>query len=149
MNKSSIFYVITFIFIFAGVSVILAFLWLIEYDQQNYSNELNAKYSLIANARLLYFSGIISKKEFEEQTKNYKMNEITEAKNIRKVLFYGEVWGRAQTNSGLIEIISYNKEIYLNIIFDGKIFLYKDQDYESYRYFMIKAIAIAVICILI
>ncbi|MBK1973820.1 sensor histidine kinase, partial [Campylobacter sp. TTU-622] len=142
MNKSSIFYVITFIFIFAGVSVILAFLWLIEYDQQNYTNELNAKYSLIANARLLYFSGIISDKEFEEQTKNYKMNEITEPKNIRKILFYGEVLARVQTNNGLIEIISYNKEVYLNIIFNGKIFLYNDQDYQSYRYFTIKVIAV-------
>lgn len=57
MNRSSIFYTITFIFIFAGVSVILGFLWLIEYDQQNYTRELNTKYSLIANARLLNLQG--------------------------------------------------------------------------------------------
>ncbi|MEE6575274.1 sensor histidine kinase, partial [Campylobacter coli] len=43
-------------------TVILGFLWLIEYDQQNYTRELNTKYSLIANARLLNFAGIISER---------------------------------------------------------------------------------------
>lgn len=150
MNKSSIFYTITFIFIFAGVSVVLGFLWLIEYDQQNYTRELNTKYSLIANARLLNFAGVISEKEFEEQTKNYnKMDEITEAKQIRKILFRGDVLARVEVNNGLIEIISYNRQVYLNIIYDGKVYLYKDQDYQTYRYFIIKAIAVAVICILV
>lgn len=144
------FYTITFIFIFAGVSVVLGFLWLIEYDQQNYTRELNTKYSLIANARLLNFAGVISEKEFEEQTKNYnKMDEITEAKQIRKILFRGDVLARVEVNNGLIEIISYNRQVYLNIIYDGKVYLYKDQDYQTYRYFIIKAIAVAVICILV
>lgn len=150
MNKSSIFYTITFIFIFAGVSVVLGFLWLIEYDQQNYTRELNTKYSLIANARLLYFAGVINEKEFEEQTKNYnKMEQIIEPKQIRKILFSGDVLARVEVNNGLIEIISYDNQVYLNIIYDGKINLYKDQDYQTYRYFIIKAIAVAVICILI
>ncbi|EOA6136946.1 sensor histidine kinase, partial [Campylobacter coli] len=97
MNRSSIFYTITFIFIFAGVSVILGFLWLIEYDQQNYTRELNTKYSLIANARLLNFAGIISEREFEEQTKNYnKMEPILEVRQIRRILFGGEVLARVE-----------------------------------------------------
>ncbi|EJO8677960.1 ArsS family sensor histidine kinase [Campylobacter coli] len=150
MNRSSIFYTITFIFIFAGVSVILGFLWLIEYDQQNYTRELNTKYSLIANARLLNFAGIISEKEFEEQTKNYnKMESVVEVRQIRRILFGGEVLARVEVNNGLIEIISYDRQVYLNIIFDGKVNLYKDQDYQTYRYFIIKAIAVAVICILV
>lgn len=149
MNKSSIFYIITFIFIFAGVSITLAFLWLIEYDQQNYTNELNAKYSLLANARLLYFSGVISQKEFEEQTKNYKMELISKPREIRQILIRGEVLAKAQANNGLIEIISYDKEVYLNIIYNGKIYLYKDQDYETYRYFIIKLVAAAMVFILV
>ncbi|TKX32780.1 ArsS family sensor histidine kinase [Campylobacter aviculae] len=150
MNRSSIFYTITFIFIFAGVSVILGFLWLIEYDQQNYTRELNTKYSLIANARLLYFAGVISEQEFEEQTKNYnKMEQIIKAKQIRKILFNGDVLARVEVNNGLIEIISYENQVYLNIIYDGKVNLYKDQDYQTYRYFIIKAIAAAFIFILI
>lgn len=149
MNKSSIFYIITFIFIFAGVSITLAFLWLIEYDQQNYTNELNAKYSLLANARLLYFSGVISQKEFEEQTKNYKMELISKPRQIRQILIHGEILAKAQANNGLIEIISYDKGVYLNIVYDGKIYLYKDRDYETYRYFIIKLVAVAMVFILI
>ncbi|TKX31778.1 ArsS family sensor histidine kinase [Campylobacter estrildidarum] len=150
MNKSSVFYTITFIFIFAGISVVLGFLWLIEYDQQNYTRELNTKYSLIANARLLYFAGVISEREFEEQTKNYnKMEQIIEARRIRKILFNGDILDRVEVRNGLIEIISYNNQVYLNIIYDGKVNLYKDQDYQTYRYFIIKVIAVAVICILV
>ena len=150
MNKSSIFYTITFIFIFAIVSVVLGFLWLIEYDQQNYTRELNTKYSLIANARLLYLAGVITEVEFEEQTKNYdKMEEVGDVKQIRKIIFNGEILARVEVNNALIDIISYNKQVYLNIIYDGKVYLYKDQDYQTYRYFIIKAIATAVIFILV
>ncbi|MCX2682476.1 ArsS family sensor histidine kinase [Campylobacter sp. MIT 21-1685] len=150
MNKSSILYSITFLFLFAGTSVILGFLWLIEYDQQNYTRELNTKYSLIANARLLYLGGVIGEKEFEQQTKNYnKMEQIDNPKEIRKILSLAEILARAETNNALIEIISLKREVYLNIIYDGKVHLYKDQDYQSYRYFIIKVIAVAVICILI
>lgn len=149
MNKSSILYSITFLFLFAGVSVVLGFLWLIEYDQQNYTRELNTKYSLIANARLLYLSGVINEKEFEEQTKNYnKMTAINNPKEIRQILSLSEALARVQTNNALIEILSLQREVFLNIIYNGKVYLYKDQDYQSYRYFIIKVIAVAVICIL-
>ncbi|TEY02672.1 ArsS family sensor histidine kinase [Campylobacter sp. US33a] len=149
MNKSSIFYLITFIFIFASVSVILAFLWLIEYDQQNYTKELNTKYSLIANTRLLQFNGVISESEFQEQTKNYKMVLIEDPKEIRYVIFRGEVLDQAQTTTGLIKIITLDRQIFLSIIYEGKLYLYKDKDYQAYRYFIIKAIAVGVILMLI
>ncbi|ENP7075682.1 sensor histidine kinase, partial [Campylobacter coli] len=83
-------------------------------------------------------------------TKNYnKMEPILEVRQIRRILFGGEVLARVEVNNGLIEIISYDRQVYLNIIFDGKVNLYKDQDYQTYRYFIIKAIAVAVICILV
>ena len=69
MNRSSIFYTITFIFLFAGVSVTLGFLWLIAYDQQNYTRELNAKYSLIANVKLLQLNGMINEKNLRSKLK--------------------------------------------------------------------------------
>ena len=145
MSKSSIFFTITFIFIFAILGAILAFLWLIEYDQQNYTNELNSKYSLIANARMLYLNGIINGKEFNEQTQNYKMPLVTQPSQIRQVIFKGESLAKAVTNTGLIEIISYKKENYLKIVHNGKIYLYIDQDYESYRYLNIKILAVSII----
>lgn len=149
MNKSSIFYTITFIFILAIVSVVLAFLWLIAYDQQNYTDELNAKYSLIANARLLYFSGVIDESEFKEQTKNYKMELVTDEREIRQVIFRGEILAKAFVNTGLVEIVSYKRDNYLKIIYNGRLYLYVDQDYESYRYFLIRFMALSVVLILI
>ena len=98
---------------------------------------------------MLYFGGVISNEEFKEQTKNYKMQELFNPKEIRKVLFFGDVLERAITNNGVVEIISYNKKVFLNIIYDGKIYLYNDKDYQGYRYFTIKVIAFIVIIILI
>ncbi|TQR32971.1 sensor histidine kinase [Campylobacter sp. MIT 99-7217] len=149
MNKSSIFYTITFIFILAIVTVVSVFLWIIEVDQQNYTKVLNDKYSLIANARLLYFNNVIDEEEFNEQTKNYKMTLVTKPHEIRTILFKGDVLARAQTTAGLIEIISFNREIYLKIVHQGILYLYNDADYEGYRYFIIKAIAAGVILIFI
>lgn len=145
MSKSSIFFTITFIFVFAIISAILAFLWLIEYDQQNYTNELNSKYSLIANARMLYLNGVIDEEEFKEQTKNYKMTLVTKPSEIRQVIFRGEILAKAITTTGLIEIISYERENYLKIVHNGKLYLYNDPDYQSYRYFNIKILAICII----
>lgn len=150
MNRSSIFYTITFIFLFAGVSVTLGFLWLIAYDQQNYTRELNAKYSLIANVKLLQLNGMISEKEFEEQTKAYnKMMKIEKEKELKTIFEQGEVLEKVAIDKGRVEIISYKDAVYLNIVYDDEIYLYKDQEYQSYRYFIIKVIGVAVFIMLI
>lgn len=150
MNRSSIFYTITFIFLFAGVSVTLGFLWLMAYDQQNYTRELNAKYSLIANVKLLQLNGMINEKEFEEQTKNYnQMIKIDDVKELQAITKQGEILEKVAVDKGRVEIISYKDEIYLNIIYNEEIYLYKDQEYQTYRYFIIKAIGVAVFVVLI
>ena len=150
MNRSSIFYTITFIFLFAGVSVALGFLWLMAYDQQNYTRELNAKYSLIANVKLLQLNGMINEKEFEEQTKNYnQMIKIDDVKELQAITKQGEILEKVAVDKGRVEIISYKDEIYLNIVYNEEIYLYKDQEYQTYRYFIIKAIGAAVFVVLI
>lgn len=150
MNRSSIFYTITFIFLFAGVSITLGFLWLMAYDQQNYTRELNAKYSLIANVKLLQLNGMINEKEFEEQTKNYnQMIKIDDVKELQAITKQGEILEKVAVDKGRVEIISYKDEIYLNIVYNEEIYLYKDQEYQTYRYFIIKAIGAAVFVVLI
>ena len=149
MNKSSIFYAITFIFVFAIVSVILAFLWLIEYDKQNYTNELNFKYSSIAEYKILNLSGRMSNDEYKERIKNYKIKPITDPKNIRMILLNGEILGQTITTSGLVGIIYFNKENYLKIIHDGFLYLYLDQDYQGHRYFIIKILASGIVCVFV
>ncbi len=143
--KSSIFVTITFIFVFAIVSAILAFLWLIQYDQQNYTNELNSKYSLIANARLNLLNGFIGEREFNEQTRNYKMPLLTDSSEMHRVIFRGESLAKVPTNTGFIEIITYARENYLKIVHRGRLYIYKDKDYQSYRYFYIKLLAVSIV----
>ena len=60
MNKSSIFYSITFIFSISIISIFLALLFLLEYDKQQYTDKLNAKYSVIARATLFHLNNFIT-----------------------------------------------------------------------------------------
>ena len=78
MSRSSIFFTITFIFALALTSIFLAFLWLMDYDKQNYARELNNRYSNVARANLFYMSGIIDKAEFDRQMEGTQMSEIAE-----------------------------------------------------------------------
>ena len=66
MPRSSIFITITFIFGLALVSIFLAFLWLMGFDKQNYTRELNNKYSNVARTNLLYMGGIINKAQYDQ-----------------------------------------------------------------------------------
>ncbi|KAA6234278.1 HAMP domain-containing histidine kinase [Campylobacter sp. LR291e] len=150
MNRSSIFYIITFVFILTGVSVVLAFLWLIKYDQQNYTNELNNKYSLIANVRIWHLKGLIDENQLKERTKNYdSLKKINIPKEIREVFRLGEVLYTDKVDNGIVQIISYKQSVYLNIIYNGVVHLYKDEDYQGYRYVVFKIISVVVICIII
>ena len=76
MRFSSLFYSITFIFFLAAAAIALAFLWLKEYDQQNYTRELNTKYSVVTSATLMKLNGYITENEYEEQVRDVKMPEI-------------------------------------------------------------------------
>lgn len=149
MNKQSIFYTFTFVFIVAIVCVFLGIAALIRYDKEIYTQELNTRYAFIANARLMYFSGMISQDEFIDQTKNYRLITISKISKIRKVMKLGKVLARARSNLGLVDIISYHNDIYLKIIFNGQVFLYQDTDYEGNRYFFIKVFGVCITLLLI
>lgn len=82
MTKSSILYSITFIFFLSIASIFFAFMFLMDYDKQNYTEKLNTKYSIIARATLFHLNNFINAKELQEQIKDYSMREI-EGKEIR------------------------------------------------------------------
>ena len=50
--KKSIFYNITFIFLIAAMAVGVAYLYMLKYDKQKYTQELNERYSIVARATL-------------------------------------------------------------------------------------------------
>lgn len=149
MKRSSVFYTITFIFILALTSIFLAFLWLMDYDKQNYTRELNAKYSTIARNTLFYMSGIINEKEYDRQLEGINMPEINNDTQKEEILKNAMVLEEISADIGSSAIMLYDKHHYLKIQHIDKILLLKDSDYQPYRYDIIKIIFILVALILL
>ena len=149
MKRSSVFYTITFIFALALTSIFLAFLWLMDYDKQNYARELNAKYSTIARNQLFLMSGIINEKEYERQTGDFKMPEVTNERQKEEILANATVLEEISADIGSSAIMIYQNHHYLKVQHVDKILLLKDNDYQPYRYDIIKIIFSLVAIILL
>ncbi len=149
MIRSSIFYSITFIFFLSIVSVFLAFLWLMEFDKQNYTKELNTKYSIVARATLFHLNNFITQDELDTQVKDYKMTEITDTDHIKKVLNEALVIEEIQAKIGDSSILLFEKNHYLKITYQDTVLLLKDDDYQPYRYDVIRIIFASVFLILL
>jgi len=149
MKRSSVFYTITFIFALALTSIFLAFLWLMDYDKQNYARELNAKYSTIARNQLFLMSGIINEKEYERQTGDFKMPEITNERQKEEILANATVLEEISADIGSSAIMIYQNHHYLKVQHVDKVLLLKDNDYQPYRYDIIKIIFSLVAIILL
>ena len=149
MKRSSGFYTITFIFALALTSIFLAFLWLMDYDKQNYARELNAKYSTIARNQLFLMSGIINEKEYERQTGDFKMPEITNERQKEEILANATVLEEISADIGSSAIMIYQNHHYLKVQHVDKVLLLKDNDYQPYRYDIIKIIFSLVAIILL
>ncbi|MGP1533920.1 MAG: ArsS family sensor histidine kinase [Campylobacter sp.] len=149
MKRSSVFYTITFIFALALTSIFLAFLWLMDYDKQNYARELNAKYSTIARNQLFLMSGIINEKEYERQTGDFKMPEVTNERQKEEILANATVLEEISADIGSSAIMIYQNHHYLKVQHVDKILLLKDNDYQPYRYDIIKIIFLLVAIILL
>ncbi|EET79479.1 two-component system sensor histidine kinase [Campylobacter showae] len=149
MKRSSVFYTITFIFALALTSIFLAFLWLMDYDKQNYARELNAKYSTIARNQLFLMSGIINEKEYERQTGDFKIPEITNEQQKEEILANATVLEEISADIGSSAIMIYQNHHYLKVQHVDKILLLKDNDYQPYRYDIIKIIFLLVAIILL
>ncbi|MDR2100601.1 MAG: ArsS family sensor histidine kinase [Campylobacteraceae bacterium] len=138
--KSSILYTITFIFCISAVSVTLAFLYLIQHDKENYTEELNFKYSVIAGATLFHLNNFITAEQMQEQIKDYKMEEMTDEVLKSHILTHGEILDKEQKKIGESAIISYEKNNYLNIVHGDTNMLLKDSEFQPYRYYIMRGI---------
>ncbi|NOX15239.1 MAG: HAMP domain-containing histidine kinase [Epsilonproteobacteria bacterium] len=149
MNKSSIFFSITFVFIISISSIIVAFIFLMDYDQQNYTEKLNNKYTIVARATLFHLNNFISKKELEKQVKSYNMTEISNKKVQREIIEKAKVLQKITAKIGSTAIMVYNRRNYLLIVHKNTTLLLKDDDYQPYRYHTIRTIFGLVLLIII
>ena len=134
MNRNSIFYSITFISIISVVSIVLAFIFLMDYDKQNYSEKLNNKYTIVAKATLFHLNNFITEKELEKQVKNYNMKEITDKLLKKKIIKKAKILQKIVGKIGSTAILVYEKNNYLLIEHEDTVLLLKDMDYQPYRY---------------
>ncbi|WP_041957844.1 ArsS family sensor histidine kinase [Sulfurospirillum arsenophilum] len=149
MTKSSIFYSITFIFSISIVSIFLALLFLLEYDKQTYTDKLNTKYSIIARATLFHLNNFITNEELKKQVQGYKMREISDPEAKEKIIQSAQIIQKIADRIGTSAILRYDNDHYLHIETKYSSLLLKDEDFQPYRYDLIKVIFGVVFAIII
>ena len=149
MTKSSIFYSITFIFSISIVSIFLALLFLLEYDKQTYTEKLNIKYSIIARATLFHLNNFITNDELKRQVQGYQMREITDKEDKEQIIKNAQIIQKLVDRIGTSAILRYENDHYLHIETKYASLLLKDEDFQPYRYDLIKVIFGVVFAIII
>ena len=126
--KTSVLYAITAVFALALISISTAFFWLMDYDKQNYTRELNTKYSIISRANLYKMNSLIGEDEFQRQTENFKMREIKNKYEKNKIIQNGTVLDKIEAEIGSSAIIFYKNHNYIKITHNDNVLLlfYKD-----------------------
>jgi len=134
MKKSSIFVSITIIFFVAALGVFIAYLSMIKYDKQKYTQELNGRYSIVSRVSLIKLLNSPVDKKFERDLSIYKMQVIKDDKTIKDVLKHGEILQTISASIGRSSIIYYKKKNYLLIeSVTKKAVLLFDKGYIPYR----------------
>lgn len=138
--RSSIFYTITFFFFLTVASIFLAFLWLMEYDKQNYTKELNSKYSIVSSATIYYLNNTHAKEDLKERFNEYKMSIVTNSSRKDTIIKNASIIQEIKHGSNISSILKYKKKHYLKISHKNSILLLKDRSFQPYRYDVIKLI---------
>jgi len=133
MKKSSIFYSITFIFFIAAIGVLVAYFYLVKYDKQKYTQELNERYAIVARSTLVYLLSHPINEEFKKKLKIYRVKLITNEDYIKDVVQNGEILAKVTLRLGNSSIYYFNKNNYLLIeLVNGNSILLEDMAYKPY-----------------
>ena len=132
--KKSIFYNITFIFLVAAMAVGVAYLYMLKYDKQKYTQELNQRYSIVARATLYRLLNEPINEKFRKELAVYNMKLVQNTDLIKKVLQKGEVLQKLRAKVGSSAIYYYKKNNYLLIeSVNNKAILLYDKAFKPYR----------------
>jgi len=149
MNKYSITYKITFIFILAAIGIIVAFFYLMRFDQERYTDELNNKYTIVSKISLTYLYNHEIDETLEKKLKEYGMKIITDKSRKKDIKNYSEMIQKITSPIGSSTILYYKREYYLLIeTLEDKIIL-QDILFQPYRYRIIELIFTAIFIILL
>ncbi len=149
MNKYSITYKITFIFLLALIGIVVAFFYLMRFDQERYTDELNNKYTIVSKISLTYLYNHDLDEKLEKKLKEYGMKIIKDNSKKIDILNNSE---RIQTISspiGSSTILYFKREYYLLIESLREKLILKDMLFQPYRYRIIELIFTAIVIILL
>jgi two-component system OmpR family sensor kinase len=133
MKKSSIFFSITFIFFIAALGVLVAYFYLVKYDKQKYTHELNERYSIVARSTLYRLLSQPINEEFKKELRIYKVKLIVDPTYMQDVLQNGEILQKVPSRLGSSSIYYYKKNNYLLIeSVNGNSILLEDKAYKPY-----------------
>ncbi len=152
IKKSSVFATITLIFLILAIGVGVAYFYILKYDRQRYSQELDLRYSIVSNTTLNRLLTQPINLEFEKELQAYKMQLIKEPVKLRKVLTEGEVLGKIKPRIGTSTIYFYENNNYLLIrSLNKKAIVLEDKAYKPYvkRILYIKLIFGSILALLI
>lgn len=120
-----------------------------NYDKQNYTKELNTKYSIVSNATLYRLAKLMSEDEYESQMKHFNMIKIDNNTTKEEIENNSTVIQEVSVNLGTSAILVYNRHHFLNIRHSDKKVMLQDADYQPYRYHIIKVIFLFVFTIIL
>lgn len=149
MNKYSITYKITFIFLLALIGIVVAFFYLMRFDQERYTDELNNKYTIVSKISLTYLYNHNLDDKLERKLKEYGMKVIRDSSKRIDILNNSE---RIQTISspiGSSTILYFKREYYLLIESLKEKLILKDMLFQPYRYRIIELIFTSIVIILL
>ncbi|NPA82372.1 MAG: HAMP domain-containing histidine kinase [Epsilonproteobacteria bacterium] len=149
MNKYSITYKITFIFLLALIGIILAFFYLMRFDQERYTDELNNKYTIVSKLTLTYLYNHDPDERLEKKLKEYGMKVVKDKSRKRDILNSAERIQKISSPIGSSTILYFKREYYLLIESLKEKIILKDVLFQPYRYRIIELIFTAIVIILL
>ncbi len=149
MNKYSITYKITFIFLLALIGIIVAFFYLMRFDQERYTDELNNKYTIVSKISLRYLYNHYLDDYLEKKLKEYGMKVIKNEDKKRNILKNAQRIQKISAPIGSSTILYFNREYYLLIESLHDKLVLKDMLFQPYRYRIIELIFTAIVIILL
>ncbi len=123
----------------------MAFWWLIEFDKQNYTRELNTKYSIVARANLLYMAGTITQSEFKRQIEGFSMPVITDHERKNAIISAATTLEEISADFGSSAILNLANKNYLKIAHNDTLILLEDDQFDPNRYIIIRSISAIVL----
>ncbi len=149
MNKYSITYKITFIFFLAALGIILAFVYLMRFDQERYTDELNNKYTIVSKISLTYLYNREVDDVLKNKLKEYGMKIIEDPSKKREIIEGSEKIQKISSPIGSSTILYFKREYYLLIEALRETIVLKDTLFQPYRYRIIELIFTAIFIILL